>query len=432
MPLQIFSPKEVARHTDPGDAWIIINGDVWDVTGFAETHPGGEEIIEEHHGKDASESYNAVHGPKLAMSYFGMEKKMGKVNQSKPLSKQQTYSPPFGNPKLVQEPPTLDSIINLKDFEHAARSSLNERSWIYISGASNDCITTSQNSQIYQSVLFRPRVCKAVGQVDTSTTILGQRFEVPIFNAAASLAMLAHPSAEVALAKGLAANGSTIMIPTLASYSLDEVVEALPQNYPFFFQLYIPRDGAALEKILQDLRRLSPMAIMITVDLPVFSKREENERYEKRVAISKGESKIKLVKANQARSASAAISPNVTWAQIKEIKKVTGIPIFVKGIQCAEDAAAALKAGCEGIYLSNHGGRSLDTAQPPLVTLAEINIKCPQALSRMSVLIDGGILRGTDVLKAICLGAHGVCLGRPMLYSLIYGEEGVRHLMNSK
>ncbi|KAF5663394.1 cytochrome b2 mitochondrial [Fusarium circinatum] len=422
---QYLTQAEVSRHTHATDAWIIINGDVWDVTGFAEMHPGGEDVVEEHYGKDASEVYNSIHGPKLAMGYFGTTNLVGRVPELAPALDQQS----LGNPKVVKGLPPLDSIINLQDFEDAARSCLNERSWVYVSGASNDCYTASKNAEIYQSVFLRPRICKPISQVDTGTIVLGHRFDVPIFNAPASLPMLTHPSAEVGLAKGLSASGSTIIMPTLASYSLGEVVEALPQNHPFFFQLYIPRDTSALAKLLDEIRRASPKAVMITVDLPVFSKREANERYEIRMAKKKDQAKDKKQN-KQSRAASAAISPDVTWAQIKTIKETVGIPIFVKGIQCAEDAMKASESGCVGIYISNHGGRGVDTSQPALLTLAEINIKCPYVLSKMSIFIDGGIRRGTDVFKAVCLGAHGVCLGRPFFYALMYGGDGVKHLMN--
>jgi L-lactate dehydrogenase (cytochrome) len=362
------------------------------------------------------------------MSYFGLTKLIGKIPVLAPA---QNKAKSLENPKLIKSLPPLESIINLQGFEDAARSCLNERPWVYVSGASKDCYTASKNAEIYLSVFLRPRVCRPISQVDTSTAILGHRFEVPIFNAPASLAMLTHPSAEIGLAKALSASGSTIIMPTLASYSLGEVAEGLPQNQPFFFQLYIPRDSSALAKLLDEIRRASPVAVMVTVDLPVFSKREANERYEMRMAKEKGNSKDNNQK-KQSRAASAAISPDVTWTQIQTIKEKLGIPIFVKGIQCAEDAMKAFESGCEGIYVSNHGGRGVDTSQPALLTLVEINNKYPTLLSKMSVFIDGGIRRGTDVFKAICLGAHGVCLGRPFFYALIYGEDGVRHLMNSE
>ncbi|KAF5602663.1 (S)-2-hydroxy-acid oxidase [Fusarium pseudocircinatum] len=387
MTRQGLTRTEVSRHTKANDAWTIISGDIWDISGFATTHPGGEGVIEEHYGKDASEVYSSVHGPKLAMSYLGAARVTGRVPELAPAQNKATS---LENPKLIKNLPPLECIINLQDFEDAARSCLNERSWVYISGASNDCYTAFKNVEIYQSVFLRPRVCRPISGVDTSTTILGHRFQVPIFNAPASLAMLTHPSAEVGLAKGLSASGSTIIMPTLASYSLGEVVYALPRNRPFFFQLYIPRDPSALTKLLDEVRRASPKAVIITVDLPVFSKREANERFEMRKAKERDDSRDKKQN-KQSRAASAAISPDATWKQIQTIRETLGIPIFIKGIQCAEDAMKAFQNGCEGIYISNHGGRGVDTSQPALLTLAEINIKYPSLLSKLSVFINGGI-----------------------------------------
>jgi len=114
------------------------------------------------------------------------------------------------------------------------------------------------------------------------------------------------------------------------------------------------------------------------------------------------------------------------------LQKLTGIPVFVKGIQCAADARKALEYGCAGIYLSNHGGRAVDTAQPSILTLLEIQANCPEVLEQMEVFIDGGIRRGTDILKAICLGASAVCLGRPFLYAVGYGQKGMEHAIESE
>jgi L-lactate dehydrogenase (cytochrome) len=175
---------------------------------------------------------------------------------------------------------------------------------------------------------------------------------------------------------------------------------------------------------------------MVTADLPVFSKREANERYEKRIAKQKRASDPRAPttekQGGQARSAGVSIDPNMCWSNIKRLKERTGIPIFVKGIQCAKDALQAWKIGCKGIYISNHGGRAADTAQPTILTLAEIRLHYPFILEEMEVFIDGGVRRGSDVLKAICLGAKGVCLGRPFFYALMYGEEGVRYTMQCK
>lgn len=438
-----ISLQEVSRHSTPGDAWLAINGTVYDVTGFMTTHPGGEKVIQDHFGKDASQVYNDVHSPRLAANYFGKEKEMGRLEGYGDISSAPSRNEkPLKNPKLISEPPALTGLINVRDFEDAARVSLNERSWAYISGFTDDGQTFSKNSKIYQDLFLRPRVLNAVDEVDLSTTIGGHRFDIPVFNSPASLSMVAHPCAEVAIAKALSDAGSTIIAPTMASYSLDEIVEALPEKHPFFFQLYVHHDHAALERTLNDLRRLKPAGIMVTVDLPVMSKREANERYEiksKQAAFGgtrpdalPKKKKNKDGAANQSRAASNAIRSDLTWEFIIELKERTGIPVYIKGVQSAEDALKALNCGCAGIYISNHGGRAVDTSQPSLLTLAEIRLRYPHVLEKLEVFIDGGIRRGTDVLKAICLGAKGVCMGRPFFYSLIYGQEGVEHLMDRK
>jgi L-lactate dehydrogenase (cytochrome) len=128
----------------------------------------------------------------------------------------------------------------------------------------------------------------------------------------------------------------------------------------------------------------------------------------------------------------ASVDPKLNWDDIKYLQKRTGLPIFIKGIQSAADARRAYEYGCAGIYISNHGGRALDTAPPTILVLLEIQANCPEILDHMQVFIDGGIRRGTDILKAICLGASAVCLGRPIIYSLTYGEAGVKHALQSR
>jgi L-lactate dehydrogenase (cytochrome) len=424
--------EELSQHVKDTDTWMAINGTVWDITGFAELHPGGPDIIQEYSGGDASGPYNSVHSLKLAEKNFEASQKIGVLEAKCVDDKLPTEN--TRNPRLEKDLPDLDEIINLNDLEVVAEKCLNERSWAYFSGASNDSFTKLDNSEYYRKILLRPRVARAVRDVSTRTKILDDVYDTPIFNAPASLMMLAHPDAEMALAKGLAASGSTIIIPTLSSFSTEEIIEALPADHPFYFQLYVSPNEAALEKMIDTLCKIRPKAIMITADLPVFSKREANERYEKRIAKQKLASGPKVTTATekqggQARSAGVSIDPNLCWSNIKCLKERTGIPIFIKGIQCAEDAMQAWKIGCKGIYISNHGGRAADTAQPTILTLAEIRLHCPFILEEMEVIIDGGVRRGSDVLKAICLGAKGVCLGRPFFYALMYGEEGVRYIM---
>lgn len=430
----ITTITEVAEHNNVEDAWIIVNGIIWDFSNFALIHPGGEAVIRENAGKDASEVYNDIHGPGLVFESLGKERIIGRLDSRHTGNDEPARILSLSvalNSKVKGNLPDLDNIINVQDFESLAKEHLSERAWAYVSGAANDSYTHSANSEWYRRLFLRPRVLRPTSSVDTSTHILGSRFDVPIFNAPASLSMLTHPQAEVALAKGLSAAGSTIIAPTMASFSLEEISKALPKAHPFFFQLYASQDLSVTKRLIDSARRFGARAILVTVDLPVFSKREANERYEIKAARQKVGAKgsRRVSGKTQARAASNAINPDLTWTDIKWIQEYSGLPVFIKGIQCTEDALKALQCGCAGIYISNHGGRGVDTSQPSLLTLAEIRYRHPEILEQMIVLLDGGIRRGTDILKAICLGATAVCLGRPCFYALMYGQEGVEHLI---
>ncbi|KAM5353511.1 hypothetical protein ACJ41O_000161 [Fusarium nematophilum] len=406
------------EHATENDAWLIIDGVVWDVTGFAEEHPGGADIIITSFGKDASKAYNAVHSPKTALRYFGEDKIVGELASAS--SSESSSTKPDENSRK----PDLRTLVNLHDIEKAALDCLPPLTRAQVSGGANDNRTTNANASSFQDILLRPRVLQSARGVDCSTRILGRRYPVPIFNAPASLAKLLHPDGELALARGLAAGGSTIVIPTMASFLPDEIVDALPKDHPFFFQLYMGTNRDMAKKLLESVMALKPEAIIVTVDLPVIGKRDDVKRLQ-----MEGSPLSNDGRGNTKPVSNLAIDPNLSWRDIQWIREFTGLPVFVKGIQTAEDAQRALAEGCAGIYISNHGGRAVDTAQPAILTLMEINMRCPEVLERMDVFIDGGIRRGTDILKAICLGATAVCLGRPFLYALTYGQKGVEHAL---
>lgn len=435
------SADEISRHISDHDAWMVINDTVWNISDFASVHPGGEAVIRENHGKDASKIYNYVHSVGLVAKHLGADARIGEVDPTTMTASWETGRGKQGGESYegdegpTFERPPLSTILNLYDFEEVARKALTPRAWAYSSGASNDGLTLAANVDWYRKIFFRPRVLTGVKSVDASRTILGQKYEVPIFNSPVSLVKLAHPDGEVAIARATATTGTTTIIPTLASFTIDEMVEALPKGHPFFFQLYVNQDRSVTEKLLQEVAVWKPQAIIITVDLPVFSKREANERFEDTVqrnrAVATGSLDVKKPGAGKARSASAAINPDLQWKDIRWVSETTKLPVFVKGIQCALDARQAYDNGCSGIYISNHGGRAADTAPPGILTLMEIQANCPDILARMEVFVDGGIRRGSDILKAICLGASAVCLGRPFFYALVYGQEGVEHAIQS-
>lgn len=431
--------SEVLTHSTAKNGWLVINGVVWDVTEFAPTHPGGVDIVVEYLGRDATKAYNEVHGPNLVSKHLDSSKRVGALDKSSVTEewRSQLEAPEDveGSRPVDDSPPDLDTILNMYDFEAAAKRIVSAKTWAFYSGAANDCLSLQANIDWYRKIWFRPRVLMGVAGVDTSVTILGQKYSMPIFSSPAALAKLSHPDGELAMARGAVAKGTTICVCNGASYSLAEISDAIPEGYPKFYQLYFNKDRRSTEKLMQEVISLRPRAVLATVDLPVVGKREADERIKIEASYkpTKNAQVQVLPKDNRgtglARATGSFIDPGVTWKDIKWLIELSDIPVFVKGIQCAQDARRALDIGCKGIYISNHGGRAVDTAPPSILTLLEIQANCPHVLEQMEVFIDGGIRRGTDVLKAICLGASAVCLGRPFLYAVTYGQAGMERAL---
>lgn len=459
-----ISVDEIIKHNSPSDAWVVINGTVWDVTDFAPTHPGGVDIILEYLGQDATRAYSEVHSPGLVSRSLDASKNKGQLDETTVTEEWRPKqadvvegTPPAEreNQHGAYEKPPLDSMINLYDFEEVAQKLVTPKTWAYYSGAANDCLSLGANMDWYKRIWFRPRVLRGVRDVDTTTTVLGEKYSMPIFSSPAALAKLSHPDGELAMARGAVAKGTTICVCYGASYSLEEITQAMPRDYPKFYQLYFDKDRAVTERKMREAIALKPRAILATVDLPVVGKREADERIkidgaakassltlsqaqdrDQNKGSAEAKAQVSPKKDNKgtglARVTGSFVDPNLTWRDVKWLISLSDIPVFVKGIQCAADARMALEAGCKGIYISNHGGRAVDTAQPSILTLLEIQANCPEVMERMEVFIDGGIRRGTDVLKAICLGASAVCLGRPFLYSVVYGQEGMERALDSE
>ena len=437
-----ISVSEVSEHDQEHDAWIVINGDVWDVTDFAPKHPGGLDVIRAYLGRDGSAAYNEVHGPRVAATHLESSCLKGRLDLSTMTDDWKARE--SKDAKTAQAPrkgdwPPLDAIINLHDFEDAAHKRLSAKSWAYYTCGANDSFTKEANAHWYRKIMLRPRLLVGVREVDCSTTILGRKYSMPVFSAPAALAKLSHPDGELAIARATALKGTTMVACHNASYSFPEIRQAMPAGNPIFYQLYFNKDRAATDKVVREVASLKPQAIIVTADLPVVGKRDGDERLKidtsqtvgnlspngaAAVADKKG--------AGLARSTGALIDPDLKWCDIEQLVRRVDIPVFVKGIQHAADARRALAAGCAGIYISNHGGRAADTAQPSILTLLEIQANCPEVLEQMEVFIDGGVRRGTDVLKAVCLGASAVCIGRAILYATTYGQEGVEHALDSE
>jgi L-lactate dehydrogenase (cytochrome) len=224
-------------------------------------------------------------------------------------------------------------------------------------------------------------------------------------------------------------------LSTSASHSLDQIVEQAPE-YPFFFQLYVNKDRKKSAQVLSLANSLGMKAIFVTVDAAARGKRESDERLQADTNVINpvtGErAKHDKKGGGLTRLMGSYIDQSLNWNDLEWIRRCTDLPIVLKGVTCAEDAKLAMRHGVDGILLSNHGGRNLDFTPPSILLLLEMHKNCPEVFDKMEVYVDGGIRRGGDILKALCLGAKAVGMGRTFLYALNYGTEGAEHLVDSE
>jgi L-lactate dehydrogenase (cytochrome) len=310
--------------------------------------------------------------------------------------------------------------------------------WAYYSSGADDEVTMRENNSVYGRIWFRPRILRDVSTVALNTTLLGQKCSMPIYITATALGKLGHPDGEKNLTIAAGRTGLIQMIPTLASCSFDEIVDArLNDQQTQFFQLYVNSNRAITEKIIRKAEDRGIKGLFVTVDAPQLGRREKDMRMKFDDSGSKVQNDGKdNVDRSQgaARAISSFIDPSLNWEDLQWLRSVTKMPICLKGVQTWEDAVLAAEAGLNGIVLSNHGGRQLDYARSGIEVLQEV-VEALKARGlwkpTFEVFIDGGVRRATDVLKAVALGAKGVGIGRPFLYAYsAYGPDGVEHAIN--
>ncbi|RPB24073.1 L-lactate ferricytochrome c oxidoreductase [Terfezia boudieri ATCC MYA-4762] len=439
----MLDAKEVAKHNSRKSCWVILYGTVYDVTDFIDSHPGGANVILQLAGKDATVEYDPIHPPGLLEETLSKSQILGPVDSSTIL-KPPPQRPASTSPNTTSEPenpishtplPPLSNQLNIADFALTAEKTLSPKAWAYYFSASDDLITKEHNSSAIASILLRPRIFKDVEYVDTSIKLLGtQPSSLPLFVAPAAMARLAHPDGEAGIARACGKNGILQMVSNNASMSLEQIASARAspsQNQ--WFQLYVQTVREKSNKILQRVNETGYTAIVLTLDAPTPGKREADERVKNfgntTSAISGEGVANPSVHTGEGlgRALFAGTSPNLTWADLEWLRSQTSLPIILKGIQTHEDALlAANNPLVSGILLSNHGGRAMDTASPPIYTLMEIRKYCPEVFDKVEIYIDGGVKRGTTIVKALCLGAKAVGIGRAALFGLAgYGEEGV-------
>ncbi|OGM43433.1 cytochrome B2 [Aspergillus bombycis] len=415
---------EVAKHNSADSCWVVLYGKVYDVTNFLGNHPGGSAAILALAGKDATQQYDTIHPPGLLEEYLAPEACLGVLSASTSEAAEPTNISQHPASKETSEAP-LSSLLNLAEIEQVAKRKLSPKGWAYYSSATDDGITKAHNNLIYRSILLRPRVFIDCRECDLSIRFLGLKLGLPVYISPAAMARLAHPQGEAGIAAACQKFGAMQLISHNASMTTQEIVANAHPDQVFGWQLYCLKDVKRSEKRIAEINSIKAIKfICLTLDAPFPGKREIEERQ----------------KMEELRIAGTASSPQVwgtdaslTWERTLDwLRMHTSLPIILKGIQTYEDAILAAKHAPQvrGIVLSNHGGRALDTVSTPVHVLLEIRRFCPEVLDRLDVIVDGGIRRGTDVVKALALGAKAVGIGRAALYGLAAGgQEGVKRTL---
>jgi L-lactate dehydrogenase (cytochrome) len=349
-------------------------------------------------------------------------------------------------PTETSSKPPLTSLISTHDFEHVASQTFTPKTWAFVSSAATDLHTKHRNRTAWSDIHLRPRTLRNVSHVDLSTTILGRSYalRMPVFCSPVAMARMVHPDGEKAIGRACKDAGIAQCVSTSASYPVEDIVDAIrthtaqrPFDVPVFFQLYVDRQRENSRRLVRRARDTGASAVFLTIDAPIPGKREADERVQSDESLSSGMSGAVAGKDSKGgsigRTMGGYIDDSVSWADIPWLRDCAGdMRIVLKGIQTCEDAVLAMEAGVDGIVVSNHGGRSLDTAPATLLVLLELRRNCPQVFEALDVFVDGGITRGTDIFKALCLGAKAVGIGRGQLYGLNYGHEGVARYIESE
>jgi isopentenyl diphosphate isomerase/L-lactate dehydrogenase-like FMN-dependent dehydrogenase len=300
----------------------------------------------------------------------------------------------------------------------------------YFAGGAGDEVTLRENVEAWGRWRLRPRVLEGLGEVDTSTEVLGKPVAMPVLVAPVAYQRMAHPEAEAGMARGAAAAGTVMCLSTLSNTRPSEVAAAAPEGRRWF-QLYAFKDAGVTRALVEEAVDSGFEAILLTVDAPPGGNRERDRRNGFTMPIELGTPGLTAATGGQEalsiEEIFARMNHSLTWADVERLASECGVPVFVKGVLTAEDAGLALEHGAAGVVVSNHGGRQLDRSLSTAEALPEV----AAALGgRGTLLVDGGIRRGVDVATALALGADAVLVGRPALWALAAGgKEGVAKVL---
>jgi 4-hydroxymandelate oxidase len=313
--------------------------------------------------------------------------------------------------------------VNVEEFEAVAREALAPAVYDYYAGGAEDEITLRDNRDAFGRLRIAYRVLVDVSERDTRAELLGVPMSSPILLAPTALHRMAHPDGERATARAAAASGALMTLSSISSVAMEDLRDVAPDGRRWF-QLYHFSDRALTEKLVMRAHEAGYEAIVLTVDTPILGRRERDMRYATVIPddVRAVHFESERREPDDERSLGTFINqPFVSWADLRWIRELTPLPLVVKGVVRADDARRAIDEGIAAVWVSNHGGRQLDTSPATAEALPRV---VDAVGKQVPVIVDGGVRRGTDVLKALALGADAVAIGRPQLWGLAAGGEG--------
>ena len=397
---RLVSWAELQQHATPDDCWIGLGSTVYDLTSFSLNHPGGSKIINMYAGRVATQAFEENHPLTIIRQTLGkagmQEAAVGQLDPNEqfppesmlpnlggatPASDKSAEVVAVAPPKdsALDALPRLEECMNLFDYELVAQKKMaltgREKGWAYYSSGGDDEVTLRDNMSAFQRIYLKPRVLRDVSTIDTSSTIMGltapdgEPFSFPVYLSSVALQKLGHPDGELAWIRAVVSQRVNYLLPTLSSYSYDEMFAlAQEKGMDFMFQLYMNQDRELVQEMLDNAQAHGCKAVFLTVDAPQLGRREKDLRM-KTVAIDGDQSSAASVQTNQekdvpqdtgtASAISSFIDPSLNWKDVEWIQSATTMDIVLKGIQCAEDAVLAKRAGVKGIVVSNHGTISI-------------------------------------------------------------------------
>jgi len=339
---QIISRSDVGKHNRDGDLWVIINDKVYDLTKFSAEHPGGKDIIVKYAGKDATTIFESLHS-KDVLNTLPPSTVVGQIDMKEPKPKDEVEAH-TSTPKDTTC--TIHHMQNVMDFEAVARSVMTKEGWGYYSSGADDEITLRENRIAFQRIWLRPRVMVNVKEINVRTTILGQPSSFPLYVSATAMGKLAHPEGEVNFTRACHSQGVIQMIPTLASCSFDELVDAAQPGQPQFFQLYVNPNRTLTEATVRKAERRGCKGLFITVDAPQLGRREKDLRNKASGASNAQKGMSVDTSKGVSTALSSFIDPALCWDDLKWFRSITKMPIVLKGVQCVEDAVQVVLFVC--------------------------------------------------------------------------------------